>query len=368
MQCPTCGTTLSPGTAICPRCGTHLSYTSDSDEVAYIEYGAARQETVPPSSQAGPSHDSPASYNSTDALQEGPPIDHGWQTGRVTQPFSQQPSPGTVQTPVELVAPPAPQQPRSFSAVTLMLLIILVLLLLIGGSGLIYYATAIHPGELNIQATAVAKAVLTDQARGTAEANARANATVTALTPQQLYTRATAGTPVIDDPLSSPNGSIWYHYNTSNNSCAFLGGAYHIKIFLQGGNNTCFAVNSHFNNLAFQVQMTIIKGDAGGLLFHIGPGFYLFLVDQVGSYSLYVASGVLGLLTSGNSPAINTGLNRSNLLTLVAFNGYIYMYVNKQPVSRAFDTTYGSGQIALFAGSASSITDVAFNNVEVWSI
>src|SRR5438067_805413 len=94
------------------------------------------------------------------------------------------------------------------------------------------------------------------------------SATVVALPPQQLYSRATSGTPVIDDPLSSANGSIWYHYNTADNSCAFTGGAYHIKVYSQGGNNTCFAINSEFKNLAFQVQMTIIKGDAGGLLFH----------------------------------------------------------------------------------------------------
>ena len=366
MQCPSCGTTLSPGTAICPRCGTHLSYTSDSDDLAYIEYGAARQETAPPSPQAGgtagQSHDS---HDSRGTSGEGPPIDPGGQTEELTQPFSQQPSPDTVQAPVELVSP---QQPRSFSAVTVLLLILVILLLVIGGSGLIYYATVVHPGELHIQATAVAKTVLTNQARGTAVANAHASATVTALTPQQLYTRATGGTPVIDDPLTSPNGSIWYHYNAANNSCAFLGGAYHIKIFLQGGNNTCFAVNSHFKNLAFQVQMTIIKGDAGGLLFHIGQGFYLFLVDQNGSYGLYLDSGVLGLLASGNSSAINAGLNRSNLLTLVAFDGFMYLYVNKQPVSRSFDSTYSSGQIALFAGSATSLTDVAFNNVQVWSI
>ena len=365
MQCPSCGTTLSPGTAICPRCGTHLSYTSDSDELAYIEYGAARQETAPSPPSSQPGGTAGQSHDTTGTLREGLPIDSGWQTDGITQPFSQQPSPGTVQAPVGLVPP---QQPRSFSAVTVMLLILLILLLVIGGSGLIYYATVVHPAELHIQATAVAKTVLTNQVRGTAVANAQASATVTALTPQQLYTRATGGTPVIDDPLTSPNGSIWYHYNAANNSCAFLGGAYHIKIFLQGGNNTCFAVNSHFKNLAFQVQMTIIKGDAGGLLFHIGRGFYLFLVDQNGSYGLYLASGVLGLLASGNSSAINAGLNRSNLLTLVAFDGFMYLYVNKQPVSRSFDSTYSSGQIALFAGSATSFTDVAFNNVQVWSI
>jgi hypothetical protein len=368
MQCPSCGTTLSPGTAVCPRCGTHLSTASDAGEIPYIEYGSTAQETVPvpPSPQAGDT--AGQSHDSTGTLQERSSIDGDLQTDGITQPFSQQPSPATEPPEQEPVVPATSKQPRRFSAVTVLLLIILILLLVSGGSGLIYYATVVHAGELHIQATAVTHAVLTQQARGTAEVNTRASATVVALTPQQLYTRATSGSPVIDDSLTSPNGSIWYHYNTSDNSCAFTGGAYHIKVYLQGGNNTCPAINSQFKNLAFQVRMTIIKGDAGGLLFHIGQGFYLFLVNQDGSYSLYLDIGVLALLTSGTSSAINTGLNRSNLLTIVAFDGHMYLYVNKLPVARFFDNTYSSGEIALFAGSATSLTDVAFNNVQVWSI
>ena len=133
MQCPSCGTTLSPGTAICPRCGTHLSYTSDSDELAYIEYGAARQETAPPSPQAG---DTPGqSHDSTGTLQERPSSDSGLQSGEIIQPFSQQLSPGTLEPVQGPGVPPAPQQARNFSAVTVILLIILLLLLVTGGSG-----------------------------------------------------------------------------------------------------------------------------------------------------------------------------------------------------------------------------------------
>ena len=82
MQCPSCGTTLSPGTTVCPRCGTHLSYASDAGEITYIEYGPAAQETVPapPSPQAG---DTPGqSHDSTGTLQERPSSDSGLQTVR----------------------------------------------------------------------------------------------------------------------------------------------------------------------------------------------------------------------------------------------------------------------------------------------
>jgi hypothetical protein len=347
MQCTSCGTTLSPGTAICPKCGTHLSYTSDSDEITYVDYGST--ETTAPASQAQTSHTPEPEQEHFNAHrpQESSSPDDGLQPAPVL---------------------PATQRPRRFSVITVLLLVVLVILIVIGGSGLVYFATVIHPREMNVQATTVTGTVLTRQALSTVTADAQANATAGALTPQEIYAKATSGTPVISDPLTSSNGSIWYHYDGSNGSCTFLKGAFHIKVFVKASNNACFASNSLFNNLAFQAQMTIIKGDAGGLLFHIGQGFYLFLVNRDGSYSLYLDIGIFAVLTTGNSSVINKGLNRSNLLTVVAFDGDIYLYVNKHPVAHTFDSTFSSGQLALFGESATDLTDVAFNNAQVWSI
>src|SRR5258708_20163294 len=53
----------------------------------------------------------------------------------------------------------------------------------------------------------------------------------------------------------------------------------------------CFAQGPSFSNFAFQVQMTILQGDEGGVIFRADPvhsKFYLFRISQSGSYDLFV--------------------------------------------------------------------------------
>ena len=107
-----------------------------------------------------------------------------------------------------------PQRPQVFTAMNITLLAVIVLFLMAGGSGLAYYAQVIHPNDLHAQATVVAQTVLEAQGQSTALANLRLSATAAALTPQQIYTQATSGTPVIDDALINSGGNTWYQYGT----------------------------------------------------------------------------------------------------------------------------------------------------------
>lgn len=66
---------------------------------------------------------------------------------------------------------------------TIPLLVMLALVVVAGGGGLIYYATAIRPGQLHTQATA--------------SVQARATAQVQANTPQGIYSKATGGIPIV---------------------------------------------------------------------------------------------------------------------------------------------------------------------------
>ncbi|HEY6409150.1 MAG TPA: hypothetical protein VIY29_16945, partial [Ktedonobacteraceae bacterium] len=131
-------------------------------------------------------------------------------------------------------------RPRRYSPLSLALLVILLVLLMISGSGLTYYATVTHPAELRSQATTVAHTVLTTQAQGTARVFAKARATTAALTPDQLYTRATSGTPVINDPLNSAATGIMFKSKTDPR-CAYLNGAYHIRPPLANGSTICLS-------------------------------------------------------------------------------------------------------------------------------
>jgi len=275
-----------------------------------------------------------------------------------------QPQPSTVQQ--------IPQdQHHRVSTARLTLLVILLALLIIGISGIGYYAAVVRPAGFHAQATAVTQNLLNTQAQATAQAYAQATATTAALTPQDIYTRATSGTPVINDPLDVQQGSSWLQIVTSHFSCAFSGGAYHIRFQEQMAFANCVAYNSLFSNLAFQVQVKIITGAvAGGLLFRISNNdAYLFEIDPHATFYFFVIKNkVPSLLTGGSNAAINSGLNQPNLLTVVAQGNQIYLYVNKQPIAHVTNGVIGSGQVALFAGNTSGPTDVAFDNAQVWAL
>lgn len=312
MFCTSCGTTLSPGVATCPSCSKPAPYNAAAPHMS-------------------------------------------------SQPF---------RVPTQEQPPPVAPQQQQVTMSKLTILVILLALLIIGVSGIGYYAVAVRPTEFQIQATAVTQNLLATQIQDTAQAYAQATAATAALTPQEIYTRATSGTPVINDSLDVQEGSSWLQLSSSFFSCAFSGGAYHIRFQEQGKAAECVAYNSLFNNLAFQVQLKIIAGAAGGLMFRIANNdAFLFAIDRNAAYYLYMArNNVPSLLTAGSNAAINPGLNQPNLLTVVAESNHIYLYVNKQPVANVTNSVLDSGQVALYAANTTGPTDVAFSNAQVWAL
>jgi len=173
MFCTSCGTTLLPGVATCPSCNKPAPYNVATPHMSSQPFGVPTQE---------------------------------------------QPLPVVPQ-----------QQPQRVSTARLTTLVILLALLNIGVSGIGYYAVAVRPAEFQAQATAVTQNLLATQTQGTAQAYAQATATTAALTPQEIYTRATSGTPVINDSLDVQEGSTWLQLSSSLYTFAFSGGAYHIR-------------------------------------------------------------------------------------------------------------------------------------------
>jgi hypothetical protein len=293
--------------------------------------------------------------------------------------------------------PPTGQTParRGFSKGMLALLIVLILLI-IGASGVIFYATVIQPAQLHAQATSTAQAqstsiaqahatstaqvIATNQAQtqatntAVAQATNQAKATVTAL--NSIYTQATSGTPAMNDPMAQQDTNQWELDNkTGGGGCAFSNGSYHASMPQAGFFAPCYAQNSNFNNFAYQVQMTILKGDRGGLIFRSDGSskFYLFRIDQNGAYNLFLYtnsnSNSTRNLLEGSAPAIiHTGLNASNTIAVVAKGSTIYLYVNQKYLASTTDSTYSSGSIAVFAEDHTNATEVAFSNLQVWQL
>lgn len=289
----------------------------------------------------------------------------------------------------------AQSQQRRRSPLLIVMLVVL-LLLIIGGSGLLYYTSVYQPNQIHAQATATA----ISQVTGTAQANAtamagatgtavaqanatatafaqgtaQANATATAL--QNIYTSATSGTPALNDPLSQQDSSNW-EVDTKNGGggCAFTNGAFHASMPQAGFFASCFAQASNYSNFAFQVQMNILKGDRGGIIFRADSAnfkFYLFRVGQDGSYNLFLYVDNNGSharsLIQGNTSAIRTGQNQNNTVAVVARNANLYLYVNQQYIASVSDNTFGSGQIGLFADDQKNPTEVAFSNLKIWTL
>jgi serine/threonine protein kinase len=204
---------------------------------------------------------------------------------------------------------------------------------------------------------------------------ANATATVTGL--QNVYNNATRRPPALDDPLrdnSKSNSGEEAINTTGSGTRAFKGGAYHVsqsdpKYFQ-------YCTGPDFSNFVFEVKMKIIKGDAGGVIFRAytsNNDFYLFVVGQDNTYQLYLcaANGCKNNIRSSVSPAIQPGLNQTNLIAVIAQGSTIGLYVNHQLLDNVDDNTYSSGQIGVIAypwGGNGDPTEVVYSNAKVWTL
>lgn len=258
--------------------------------------------------------------------------------------------------------PQAPQIPRTHRRGFVAFLLLGLAALLVAGGSLIYF-TRFHQA-----------AVLQTQFMNSTQ-TAIAQATIDNLSPQALYERVTRGKPVLSDPLSSANLSSWQEYTNANEICLFTRGAYHIENSRTNTFAFCPLQNRVFQNLAFQVQMNIVQGDAGGLMFRASLDlgkFYRFRIERTGTYVLimqtdYSASHDRYLL-EGQSSQFHVGLGQNNLLAVIALGHDIYLYINSQFIGHVSDPTYTTGTIALTASDLSDSTDVAYQNAQVWTI
>ncbi len=179
----------------------------------------------------------------------------------------------------------------------------------------------------------------------------------------------------LDDPLGdNRQGHSWQeNVSTGGAACRFTRGAYHVVQPQKGHVQTCFAKSTDFGNFVYEVQLTIFKGDYGGVVFcadSTNLKFYYFSIGRDGRFyfSRYVDGDTAHalVLLQGQAPFIQTGFNQANLLAVVVQNGSINLYVNQQMIGSYDDSSYTHGQIGVFAGNAGNSTDIAFSKVKVW--
>jgi hypothetical protein len=284
--------------------------------------------------------------------------------------------------PPPLVQPQPQKQPRRGLSTGMTILLVILAVLLIGGSGFAYYVGVYQPNKVHSDATATAdthatatgqvNATFTAQAQATGQvqanqtATARAQASATVAAFQSIYTQATSGNPILNDPLTRQDANSW----DQGNNCFFTNNAYHVKETDKGFFFYCIAESSNFSNFAYQIQMNFIQGNSGGIIFRADGAnarFYFFRIGLNGTYDLYVYVDRVGshakTLTHGTSSLIS---NHSDTLTVVARGSNLYLYVNKQYLTSLSDGSLTSGQIGVAADYTDQPTEIAFNQAQVW--
>jgi hypothetical protein len=251
-----------------------------------------------------------------------------------------------------------------------MLFCLLVLLVVGESTGLFAYEHNFRSDVLPVQATRTARNLVTTQVEKTAVANRQATATATAMNPQQLYAWATSGTPVIDDPMDKQEETAWIEVISKGASCRIQDAAYHIHV-PTSSSFACVAPGSFFRDLAFQVRITIIQGEVGGIYLRASKdgNCYLSYISANGSYALSVVKNQQqSMLKAGSSAQLGTGQGSSHLLTVIARGSTLYLYLDKEFIDQVVDTSNMEGQVGLIALSDQEPTDVAFQNVKIWEI
>lgn len=192
----------------------------------------------------------------------------------------------------------------------------------------------------------------------------------TAMSPQAIYQQIISRPPTLHDPMTGPNvNTSWDQWT----QCYYTGDKYHVTAPQHNLGTVCVDQSSNFSNFAFQVKMTILKGDMGGVVFRSNKNnlqIYEFTVNTDDTFALTVSPYKRNCkpLASGYSPAITNGLPQSNTLTVIARGSSIYLYINAQFVARTQDSTSLSGTIGLYAFNATQNTDVVFRDVMVWQL
>ncbi len=399
MNCTSCGAKLPPGVASCPVCGTPTPYNVTGPrgnpsqyDPTIASYGSnpptppyPYNSGNPPTPSYGGIPPAPSSpYNAPP-----PPTDYGapqygtpgtsaaeLYSSPTADPYSQ-PGNNYVQQQQPSFSPPpaAPTPPprKSGRGKVLVLAIIAVVVVLVA-AGIIGAVAVNNNNTQHANATATAQ-TFGQHLTATSVVIQDQTATAVAVTTTYPFSNKL----VLNDPLTAnSNGFKWDEGTSSTGGgCTFSGQSYHVSQTKSGYFNYCIASNTNFSNFTYEVEMMVAQGDAGGLIFRANtsgqsPAFYYFRINQDGTYYLflYVDSTATNArtLAHGTATGFNTGLNQTNLISVVAKGSTLGLDVNKQQITSVTDSTFTSGQIGLAAEYINGSTEVVYTNAKVWQL
>jgi hypothetical protein len=185
-----------------------------------------------------------------------------------------------------------------------------------------------------------------------------------------------AGTLAFADQLSGPQH--WQEQSDKNfgGVCQFVNGAYQISQSQLNKLKICDE-SDPYSNFAFEVNMTINRGECGGMdIRYNGHTYqkYIFAICSNGKYyfAKYKSSDskyAFELQQRDNfSPKINQGI-KSNRIAVVANGNSFYLYINGQKIDNVSDSNdYSQGTVGLFAWAKDNVTTVTYRDAKLWEI
>ncbi|HEX7734912.1 MAG TPA: protein kinase [Ktedonobacteraceae bacterium] len=320
--------------------------------------GPVRQPQQPFVLPANSSLAAPASLTRFDspARPAQQPVVPAPKTPVVPSPFSWAPGP-------QFAPAPRPVPQKASSGGKGVFLISLVLLIVLAGAGGAYYYFVLKGNQTNPRVY-----------NPTPDPNVHKQPTVS---PHANPYTGTMPTLSFTDPLSQPN--MWQSVQNNqltNGYCLFEQGTYHASSNVPGSYTLCpaSARQPSTSDMTFEVQMQIVHGACGGVLFRGDfqqGNFYYFDVCYDGLHYLTTYAGFKLLQKLPVQGAALTALQKDAQATItigiVAQGTALTFFLNGQQVDQLTDSTYTSGQIALFCFDINDPTEVIFSNARLWT-
>src|SRR5258707_353114 len=181
------------------------------------------------------------------------------------------------------------------------------------------------------------------------------------------------------DPLSK--SAMWQslqYDQLTDGFCLFQQGAYHASSNKTHVYTLCPAASQQpsTTDMTFEMQMQILHGDCGGLLFRgdFTQGyFYYFDVffDGQHYFATYKNFALLQAIQLPHQATVLPTLKADSQATItvgvVAQGSTLTFFLNGQQVDQITDTTYTGGQIALLCFAINHPTEIVFSKARLWT-
>lgn len=360
MQCPRCARTLPDDVRFCHFCGfslaTHESGAGGTNAQAQPA-GEPTTDKVGAGAQAARTRNGgsrqalPARAEADFAFQEfggrgaslpAPPT--------ISPPYLYQLPLSAPYVPTPPAAPARPQR-RGLSTGRIVLCALLAIVLLFTGLGVALYIYGSH--------------VL-------ASSNAANNATKAAA--MRLYQQVTSKAPTDADPLTDPSESLWSPYQRATYGCTVENDGLHVRSSDEGLLAYCLNGLGEYGDVALQIQMHILSGDAGGLTFRLNTvtqQSYFLQVGLNGVYGVFAArdpNKPVTNLARGVTQVMDPAPASVNTLTVIVKGSVFDFYINRQFVTQAQDTAFTRGYIGVLASDDTRSTEVLYTNARIWDL